>query len=1104
LQIRIPLYFESRQGGPHTGTRYTVRPLFFHQPERTDDTLSRAVAKLTQDLARELAAEGCSPRHESLARYSYYPDLEEHRLNLRLELRRRAISGRFYCVSLRALGRKLAFFPAAPEVWFEYRPGDRFEHRAAAALTAHFRKLEKAAGAEFEFPTYALLDGTAWISPVEISVSLKQKLKRPEFDLRALLGGGGTSDGNTELHRVGRCLNWLYPGELDRVIFRDREVGELTQLLNAPDRRPILLVGPRLVGKTALVHEYVYRETAQRRITYANRSNVWLLSPQRLVSGMSYVGQWEDRLLAILKTAGRRDHVLYFDDLLGLYRAGISSASSLSMAHVLRPYIERRSGRFVAEMTPEALRVFREQDRGLADQFHVIPVREPPPHETLRILLHHVRQLERQHKCQFELDALPAVVDLSRQYVRDGVFPGKGARFLQQLAVRSPGKPISRTLTLEEFRARSGLRLDFVDPNCKLDRATVLAALRARIIGQSPALEAVADVITIARARLNDPGRPLAALLFLGPTGVGKTECAKATAAFLFGDAARLLRFDMNEYVTPGSAARLVGTFQQPEGLLTSAVQRQPFSVILLDEIEKASSDVHDLLLQVLGEGRLTDAMGRTADFSNAIVVLTSNLGVVEASGSVGFQELASEQGHAYVKAAERFFRPEFFNRLDRIIPFENLGRAEISRIARLVISDVLSREGLARRKCYLRIDAETLDAVAGAAFSTRYGARALKRGIERQLTRPVAEKLAQLGPQTLTVLSLAAGAAGLEVDLAPLVDADPYPTSLAILNVRDLDAVYQRSCDALTRIEAQAAAWRPAGAFTATDLSGPHYRYFLVREIVEEIREAAKRFDDLRAARHQTMRYTGQLPNVRHGPSDYDWPPRGRLLHDAAAAYDMHEFIRDLGARPGTAAGSADAQLAELLRQIACLNAVVSSAAAGTSEQVLLLIVVPEAAAGDHAMKLHASYLQLFEALSLETQVMPGPLPAGMLALVVRGGHAAPLASSEEGTHLVLPRQGHFLPLQVIAREVPDDGNPHQIVHDIAARRHARTRGVQPGGSLPADPLPWQPVIRIYEETGRVVDVRTGTIEAGPLTTAAFRNLLLGSLPLPVELWKE
>src|SRR5690606_15024530 len=195
---------------------------------------------------------------------------------------------------------------------------------------------------------------------------------------------------------------------------------------------------------------------------------------------------------------------------------------------------------------------------------------------------------------------------------------------------------ITRAAALQQFEAGSGLRFDFLDDSRRLDRATVEEALGRRAVGQERAVSAVADIVTLAKARLNDPGRPLGSLLFLGPTGVGKTECAKALAHYFYSDAERLLRFDMNDFLDAYAVSRLVGTFDEPEGLLTSAVRRQPFSLILLDEIEKAHPAAFDVLLQVLGEGRLSDALGRTADFTNCIIIMTSNLGAREAQGGLG------------------------------------------------------------------------------------------------------------------------------------------------------------------------------------------------------------------------------------------------------------------------------------------------------------------------------------------------------------------------------------------------------------------------------------------------------------------------------------
>ena len=342
-------------------------------------------------------------------------------------------------------------------------------------------------------------------------------------------------------------------------------------------------------------------------------------------------------------------------------------------------------------------------------------------------------------------------MDVQRRYARHLAFPGKAALFLPQASREAPegrNLPADRVAGVS-FANR--LVLSFLDAHDKLERQQSMAALQNRIIGQRAALEAATDVIGIAKARLNDPDRPLGTLLFLGPTGVGKTECAKAIAAYLFGDADKLLRFDMNEFVEPGSAARLVGTFWQPEGLLTAAIRRQPFAVVLLDEIEKAHPEVFDLLLQVLGEGRLTDAHGRLADFTNAIVILTSNLGARQTMSGFGFRQDDRIDPALFKIEADGFFRPEFFNRLDRIVPFTRLSREDVGKIATGLIQDLLQREGLARRKCLLQVDPEALARIVDQGFDPRFVARVLKRAIERHLTRAVSECIAQGLPETFT-----------------------------------------------------------------------------------------------------------------------------------------------------------------------------------------------------------------------------------------------------------------------------------------------------------------------------------------------------------------
>ena len=536
MLFRIPIYVSQSKAG------YEARPLFHAAPSRTDDNLNRLLTKLSRDIVQQLERLGRLSRHEDAATWAFAPRIGSHRTPLELSLRRRNVRVKYFLATFQHFGRRIAFAPDVPEVWFEVGRNEQLEDRAEAALSEHFRKLEREADEEADVkPEAANLAGKAWVQTLELSASIPAIVRKDlKLDFLALFAEGRT-DGASELRRVGRCLDWLYPDELDRAVLRDHEANELETLLAASDRRPILLCGPRLAGKTTVVHECVHRRVSGRKSVHVQKGNVWLVSPQRLISGMSYVGQWEGRLLAILKHAKKRDHVLYFDDLIGLFLAGISSQSSLSAAVVLKPYLERRDVRILGEITPDGLRVLRERDRGFADLFHIIPIREPNDAETLRILVDQQRRLEAKHDCILGLDALPAVIDLQRRYERTAAFPGKAAAILTRLAIRTTAdearaaaldetgtKPmVTRDDVFADFAARTGLGLSFLDPKQRLDRDDVLKRLEEQVIGQPEAVAALADVVSVAKARINDPDRPLASFLLLGPTGVGKRSAPR-------------------------------------------------------------------------------------------------------------------------------------------------------------------------------------------------------------------------------------------------------------------------------------------------------------------------------------------------------------------------------------------------------------------------------------------------------------------------------------------------------------------------------------------------------------------------------------------------
>lgn len=901
MNIELPILVEERRDPLEGGSLYTVRPLFFAEPEAADRHLGRAMSKMADHLRKLLSDLGRSGRQRALAEYTFSPDLELRRVELRLELRSTSVRVWMPLATFHHFERHIVFCPLVPDVWFDAERKDAVATRAAEVFTPYFRKIEKEEGEDAlqrQLQPFTAKAARPWITLLDLDVETQEEYRKPVDRRFASLADLGQMDGASELAKVGRCLDWLYPDRLERALLRDDLCDELDRLLAAANRRPVLLVGPPSVGKTALIHECLRRRVARRERPHSARENLWLISPQRLIAGMSYVGQWENRLLAILKTARKRGHVLYFDDLLGLYRAGVHSQSSLSVADVLKPYVERGDVRVLGEMTPEQLRIFRERDRGFADLFHLIPVPEPDEQETIRILIHVRRLLEGRHRVRFDAEVLPTVLELTRRYQREAAYPGKAARWLAQLAVKYKDAEVSRDLTLAEFRATSGLEATFLDARVRLKRQEIVAAMRTHLVGQQPAVEAMADVVSVAKARLNDPQRPLGSLFFLGPTGVGKTESAKALARYLFGDAARLLRFDMNEFVSPQSAARLVGTFEQPEGLLTSAVRRQPFCVVLLDEIEKAHPMVFDLLLQILGEARLTDALGRTADFSNAAVILTSNLGTREAGQAIGFGAQEGGDENVYLRAVQDFFRPEFFNRLDRIVPFARLGRMELELIARKVLESVLQREGLQRRRCAVDVTGDAIQWVVHRGYHPLLGARAMKRAIEAEMVQPLASQLAAISPDTPTVVRVFRAGERLGARVHPL-SAAPTEASEEVADPQAFLAGVRRSLDCL---EEECVRHRPRAELAAGRIP-PEYSWYLgTWEYLKDTRRLVARVEEtLRASRRTLGLPAIAVPQMRANvtrKSSYHDPTRQETLKALHAADDVYDYLQAISSR--------------------------------------------------------------------------------------------------------------------------------------------------------------------------------------------------------------
>jgi ATP-dependent Clp protease ATP-binding subunit ClpC len=604
-------------------------------------------------------------------------------------------------------------------------------------------------------------------------------------------------------------------GKLDPVVGRQTEIERVMQILSRRTKNNPVLIGEPGVGKTAVVEGLAARISANQVPDILKNKQIYTLDLAALVAGSKYRGEFEERLKKVMKEITQRgDIILFIDELHNLVGAG-AAEGAIDAASILKPALARGELQTIGATTLDEYRKYLERDAALERRFQQIRVEEPSTEDTVQILRGLRDRYEAHHRCKITDDALEAAATLADRYIQDRHLPDKAIDLIDEAASRMRIKtmtapPRYRELEEEiervrkdkedaienqEFEKAASLRdkerkltqkkreqeeewrnqeqveqpeigedeiADIVSmwtgiPVFKLTEAESQKLIRMeeelhkRVIGQDAAIIAVSKAIRRARAGIKDPKRPTGSFIFLGPSGVGKTELARTLAEFLFGDEDAMIQIDMSEYMEKHAVSRLVGSppgyiGYDEGGQLTESVRRKPYSVVLFDEIEKAHPDVFNILLQILEDGKLTDSQGRKVDFRNVIVIMTSNIGSTSISKNqaLGFN-LSDEQGLSYddMKARvmgdlKKSFRPELLNRIDEIIVFPKLSKDEILQIVDLMLNRL--RVQMAEHEATIELTLEAKEMLVDKGYDPAMGARPLRRAIQRLIEDPLAD----------------------------------------------------------------------------------------------------------------------------------------------------------------------------------------------------------------------------------------------------------------------------------------------------------------------------------------------------------------------------
>ncbi len=578
-------------------------------------------------------------------------------------------------------------------------------------------------------------------------------------------------------------------GHIDPVVGRGDEILRTVQILSRKTKNNPVLVGEPGVGKTAVAEGLAQWVAGGQAPEGLSGKRIVSLDIPAMLAGTKYRGDFEERVKCVLKDVKRAgDVILFIDELHTIIGAG-SAEGAIDAANILKPALGRGEVQIIGATTPEEYRRHIEKDAALERRFQPVRVAEPDRAHTLEMLESLREGLERHHSVKICDEALAAACDLSVRYINDRFLPDKAIDLLDEAAASvrvtpAPGAVVTATEVAQVVSLWTSIPMTGLDNDDAQRFRGMEERLRRRIIGQDEAVSAVSRAIRRSRVGLRDPHRPVGSFLFLGPTGVGKTELCRALASEVYGDEKAIIRIDMSEYMEKHAVSRLIGSppgyvGYEDGGQLTEKVRRNPWSVVLFDEIEKAHEDVWSILLQIMDDGHLTDSGGRRVDFSNALIVMTSNIGariITENRPPLGFHSGGGQSEDtmrlAVTEELKATFRPEFLNRIDETIIFHRLSRENMTEISASMLGKVKERfEKLGIR---LAVPEESIEWIARRGYDDRFGARPLRRTIQHCIEDAAAELMLDDGmkPGDSVIAEVRDGELALRVESTPDVEA--------------------------------------------------------------------------------------------------------------------------------------------------------------------------------------------------------------------------------------------------------------------------------------------------------------------------------------------